>query len=212
MSQTTQTLVHALKEWQVAVSALEQGETIVLLRKGGIHETGGKFTIAHDRVWLYPTYEHQQPHLVKAQYTSAIVPVASGEHPETVRIGAWAMITDRVAIRSEDQVRALWPFHIWNEAFVAERLKWKPQQPLDLLLLRVYQLNQPQIIPYSTAYGGCKSWIDLTTAIPLDGSTPVLEDSEYRDRCAAIRTAITAPSPLCSQPSDDPATQQDHKI
>src|SRR5579883_404487 len=167
MSQTTQTLVHALKEWQVAVDALEQGETIVLLRKGGIHETGGKFTIAHDRVWLYPTYEHQQPHLVKAQYTSAIVPVASGEHPETVRIGAWAMITDRVAIRSEDQVRALWPFHIWNEAVVAERLKWKPQQPLDLLLLRVYQLNQPQIIPYSTAYGGCKSWIDLTTAIPL---------------------------------------------
>ncbi|MGL5877613.1 MAG: DUF1802 family protein, partial [Xenococcaceae cyanobacterium] len=33
---TTQTLTHALKEWAVAVNALEKGEMFVLLRKGGI--------------------------------------------------------------------------------------------------------------------------------------------------------------------------------
>ncbi|TVQ05475.1 MAG: DUF1802 family protein, partial [Leptolyngbya sp. DLM2.Bin27] len=30
-----------LKEWQVAVTALRQGETILLLRKGGIREAKG---------------------------------------------------------------------------------------------------------------------------------------------------------------------------
>jgi len=35
---------HALKEWAVAVDALEQGKTIMLLRKGGIHEQGGRFS------------------------------------------------------------------------------------------------------------------------------------------------------------------------
>jgi len=45
---------HALKEWAVAVDALEQGKTIMLLRKGGIHEQGGRFKVAHNQILLYP--------------------------------------------------------------------------------------------------------------------------------------------------------------
>jgi len=52
---------HALKEW-AAVDALEQGKTIMLLlRKGGIHEQGGRFKVAQNQILLYPTHEHQQP-------------------------------------------------------------------------------------------------------------------------------------------------------
>ena len=189
--QLARTLVHALKEWQVAVTALEHGETIVLLRKGGIRETGGKFTIAHDRVLLYPTYEHQRSHLVKPPYAKAIIPVESGWHPETVRIGSWALITDRLQLSDAAAVAALLPFHIWNETFVAERLQWKPTQPIAVLLLRVYTLPQPQVIPYDPAYGGCKSWLDVTPAIALQGSTPVLEDADYRERCEQIRAIVS---------------------
>lgn len=190
-------LTHALKEWQVAVAALERGETIVLLRKGGLRELGGRFMIAHHHIWLYPTYEHQRSHLVKAQYADAIIPVESGWHPETVRIGSWATITDVFQVNDAVQLAALLPFHIWNEAFVAERLKWKPSQPIEVLLLRVYQLGQPQIIPYNPAYGGCKSWLDLTQVrqealtSALADSTPVLKDADYRDRSAAIRAIIS---------------------
>jgi hypothetical protein len=191
-------LTHALKEWQVAVNALEHGETIALLRKGGIRESDGTFTIAHDRVLLYPTYEHQRSHLVKGQYASAITPVESGWHPETVRLGSWAVITDRFQIDDEATVAALLPFHIWNEAFVSDRLKWKPSHPLDVLLLRVYTLRQPQIIPYEPAYGGCKSWLDLTPAIAqrpsfvnaLKDSLPVLEDADYCDRQNDIQAIV----------------------
>ena len=36
---------HALKEWDSAVKALSLGKTVLLLRKGGIREVGGKFSV-----------------------------------------------------------------------------------------------------------------------------------------------------------------------
>lgn len=198
IGQVPHTLIHALKEWQVAVKALEQGETIVLLRKGGLRETAGRFTIAHDRVLLYPTYEHQRSHLVKPQYAATITPVASGWHPETVRISSWAMIGDRFQISDAAALAALLPFHIWNEAFVSERLQWKPTKPIDLLLLRVYTLSQPQTISYDQSYGGCKSWLELAHAIVLDDSQSVLEDADYRERCEQIQAIASQQSLHCS--------------
>lgn len=57
---------HALKEWAVAVDALAEGKTILLLRKGGIKEEGNRFRVAYEEILLYPTYEHQQPNLLKS--------------------------------------------------------------------------------------------------------------------------------------------------
>jgi hypothetical protein len=57
------TTSHALKEWAVAVNALESGKTIMLPRKGGIHEQSGRFQVAHEQILLYPTYEHQLPNI-----------------------------------------------------------------------------------------------------------------------------------------------------
>ncbi|MDX2227993.1 MAG: DUF1802 family protein [Leptolyngbyaceae cyanobacterium bins.349] len=185
-------LIHALKEWQVAVQALEQGETIALLRKGGIREVGGRFTVQRDRVWLYPTVEHQQPHLLKSNYASAVQPVESGWHPDTVRLGAWADITDVFQVQASSTVLELFPFHIWNQAFVTERLQWKPSQPIFVLLLRVYRLPSPQLLPYSPNYDGCKSWIDLERAIATEPSESVLANQEYGDRVAAIRGIVAA--------------------
>ncbi len=181
------TTTHALKEWAVAVDALEQGKTIMLLRKGGIKEEGNRFKVARDEILLYPTYEHQQPNLLKAEYAPQVKPVTSGWHPETVRIGSWAKITDIVPVSEESAVAALLPYHIWNEQFVSDRLRWKPRQPIFVLLLRVYQLPQPQTIPYRQEYGGCRSWIDLAQAISIEGAVPVLDDSEYTKQVAAIR-------------------------
>lgn len=184
--------LHALKEWAVATDALERGETIMLLRKGGIREEGKHFRVAHDEVLLYPTYEHQQPHLLKPEYARKVQPVESGWHPETVRIGAWARITDILQVSEREAVEGLLPFHIWNEQFAAERFGWKPRFPLYVLLLRAYRLAQPRTIPYLAAYGGCKSWIDLAEPIGLDDMTPVLGDAEYAARVEAI-TSVTAP-------------------
>lgn len=182
--------IHALKEWAVATDALERGETIMLLRKGGIREEGKHFKVTHDDVLLYPTYEHQQPHLLKPRYESLVAPVPSGWHPETVRIGAWAQITDIFQVREKETVDALLPYHIWNEQFAAERFGWKPRFPLFVLLLRVFKLAREHHVPYRAEYGGCKSWIDLAEWIPLDGMQPVLSDAAYAGLAGEIRAIV----------------------
>ncbi|MBD2194144.1 MULTISPECIES: DUF1802 family protein [Calothrix] len=181
---------HALKEWAIAIEALEKGKTIMLLRKGGIQEQNGRFQVAHDQVLLYPTFEHQQPFLLKPDYADGVFPVPSGWHPETVRIGSWAEITDILPVSDESIVNSLLPFHIWNEQFISDRLKWKPRQPLYILLLRTYKLAQVTEIPYLTQYGGCKSWIDLTQGIDVQNAQPVLSESRYQQLVEEISDII----------------------
>ncbi len=173
------TTTHVLKEWAVAVDALEQGKTIMLLRKGGINEQGGRFKVAHEQILLYPTYEHQHPLLLKPDYASFVDPVPSGWHPENIRIGTYAQITNIFQVSDEQIVSALLPFHVWNERFVSDRLKWKPRQLLYVLLLRTYRLASAQVIAHRQEYGGCKSWIDLAEPISIEGAQPVLDDTAY---------------------------------
>lgn len=184
------TTTHALKEWAVAVNALEQGKTIILLRKGGIHERGGRFKVAQDRVLLYPTHEHQQSFLLKSEYAEQVTPVTSGWHPETIRISSFAQITDIFPVTDEKIISALLPFHVWNQQFISDRLNWKPLQPLYILLLRTYKLAQEYMIPYRSEYGGCKSWIDLAEPIEIDNLVTVLSDAEYSQTVANIREII----------------------
>lgn len=189
MQTTITTLTHALKEWDTAVTALEKGETILLLRKGGIKEEKGKFSVKYEQVLLYPTYEHQKSELLKSQYAANVTPVASLWHPETVRIGSWAQITDILTITQNKTVNKLLPYHIWNEKLASDRLNWKPKQPLYLLLLRVYLLPEPLQIPYLSTYGGCQSWIDLSETISLKRSTAVLNKSEYEEKVRTIQNS-----------------------
>lgn len=185
------TLTHALKEWAVTVDALGRGETILLLRKGGIREEGGRFSISHSPIWLYPTYEHQQPRLLKSDYAAQVEPVASGWHPPSVSIAAFADITDIFEVSDAATVTALLPFHIWNEQFVIDRFQWKPRQPLYLLLLRVQQLSEVQTVPYCSEYGGCKSWIEVEP-LSIAQSTAVLSDAAYQQKVSEIRQIVRA--------------------
>ena len=189
---STSLLTAALKEWAVAIDALTNGDTILLLRKGGIREQGftiAPSTIEKPQIWLYPTYEHQKPHLLKPEYASQVVPVESGWHPDTVNIRSQACITHAYEVTDPAIVEALLPFHIWTADFVAERLKWKARSPLTVLLLRVYALPMARSIPYSAAYGGCKSWINLQTELST-AVAPVLEDAAYQARVKAVQIAL----------------------
>ncbi|MEM8831319.1 MAG: DUF1802 family protein [Cyanobacteria bacterium P01_G01_bin.19] len=172
----------ALKEWSIAVDALRTGETIMLLRKGGIRERG--FKVKHLSFWLYPTYEHQNPALLKPKYSELVVPVKSGWHPSKVEIAICAKITHTLLLNNQNQIKKLLPYQIWNDRMIAERLKWKPAEPIVILLLRVYCLPNPLVIDYIPAYGGCKSWINIDVPDGVLNSaksllTPAVEESKY---------------------------------
>lgn len=191
-----QQLKHALKEWAIAVDALTAGKTVILLRKGGIREKG--FQVKHRLVWLYPTFEHQKPHLLKPEYASEVVSVKSGWHPEAIAepgrspiaIKSCAEVTDVLAVDNRNHIEALQPYHIWNSEMIDERLQWKPDQPLMVLLLKVYRLTQPQVIPYHKQYRGCKSWIDLVKPIATEQLIPVMEDRKYNQISQEIKMLL----------------------
>ncbi|EAW38224.1 DUF1802 family protein [Lyngbya sp. PCC 8106] len=183
----------ALKEWNIAVNALERGNTILLLRKGGIREQKGQFSVEYQQVLLYPTFEHQKPNLLLPEYASQVQAVPSLWHPQTIKISSWAEITDVLAIetsQAEVLISDLLPFLIWNENFVQERVKFKPRTPLFLLLLKPYKLSSIYEIPYDSSYGGCRSWIELKESISIQNSIPVWEDTQYDHICLKIKQLL----------------------
>jgi len=177
---------HALKEWAIAINALESGETIMLLRKGGIHEKGGSFRVAHNQVLLYPTYEHQQTFMLKADYSNLVIPVTSGWRPQIINITSYAQITHILPVTDDSIINALLPFHIWNQHFIRDRQEWKPLEPLFVLLLRTYKLATPQPVAYHPHYGGCKSWIDLHQSISLAAAKPAMSENTYSELVTQI--------------------------
>ncbi|ESA35383.1 hypothetical protein N836_11800 [Leptolyngbya sp. Heron Island J] len=195
-------LQSALKEWAVAVDALVQGQTILLLRKGGIREVGHHFQVPHHQVWLYPTYEHQKAHLLKPQWAQQVTAVESGWHPESIALQAWADITQVWTIRNEQSVQSLLPFHIWNERFVTERFRWKPSQPLHLLLLRVHRLVTPITIDWQSDYSGCRSWLTFENPLAPMPSTPALDQQAWADISQTIHHQISSIEPIV--PWQDP--------
>ncbi len=190
-SQTT--LTTALKEWSVAIDALAQGKTILLLRKGGIKESQGKFSAEASQVVLFPTFEHQKPELLKPQYRDAVRPAEQGWHPKTVMLKAWADITNIFLTDDADKVAALSAFHIWQPNLAQERLKWRPKQPLYVLTLRTYRFPEPITLSWHESYGGCRSWLSLANGIAADREgSEAMNEAEYLEQVKKIAQVLNA--------------------
>ena len=122
----------AFKEWAVTVRALAEGEQLLTLRKAGLREPGKPFKLAHERFFLYPTFEHQSGDLVRESHQpelrraleegvwsdgepllGAFTSGAPVQQPDRVRIRAWAEVADHFTIADPRCVDALSPFYVW---------------------------------------------------------------------------------------------------
>lgn len=180
----------ALKEWAVAVDALLSGDLILLVRKGGIHETKPVFNVPSDRGLLFPTYEHQSVDALRAPWNAQVEVRSVPPIGETIELPGWAEVTHQLELQGPDIVQRLHPFHIWTDAWLAERLAWKPERPAYALLLRVHRFGTPLRLTYEKRYGGCRSWLELTGLTALPESVPVLTDVEYQRRENEVAKAI----------------------
>lgn len=181
----------ALKEWAVVVRALEAGQQLVILRKGGVSETGNEFRIEHPEFLFYPTYEHQKSESILPAFAPALERVLA-ETPAagTIQVSSYARVTASFDIRTETQLAALRPYHIWSDGYALERLRWRPTKPLAAIALRVYRLAEPVILLFHASYRGCTSWITLERPIALAGAMPVLDQSDYDEQVATLGTAL----------------------
>ena len=181
----------ALKEWAVVVSAMDRGEQVLLLRKGGISEDGKDFRVVHPEFLLYPTFEHQKEELLKESYHDELRHVLSeAENGETITFSHWAKVEEIIELTDQEKVDTLSPQYIWTEDYAQKRLHWKPRHPLSIVLLRLYRMEEPATLPYSQVYGGCKSWVDLSEDVALGRLTPVLSDREFRAKVGEVKAAL----------------------
>ncbi|TVY10470.1 DUF1802 family protein [Paenibacillus cremeus] len=153
----------ALKEWAAAVEALRKGQQMLIMRKGGIREETKDFQVEADSFYLYPTYEHQKKQLIKPGFEQMVDEMIQGwssEETETV-IRCYAELEEDILISSQEELDKLRELHIWTDQFAEERLKWKKTKPLHVMLLRVYELEQPVRVRIMPEFIGCKSWIAL---------------------------------------------------
>jgi len=170
-------LQHALKEWAVAVRALERTETALVVRKGGIREKA--FAVPRTRFLLLPGYEHQRPELLKAEYRGLIADIPDLADEGPLRFTSFAEVEGAYEISEAEELSALDPHHMWTPEYVESRFKWRPKQPLTVLVLRTYLLPETIELPYRDEYGGCKSWIELAEGVSVEGARAALSDEGF---------------------------------
>ena len=184
----------ALKEWATVVEALGRGEQLVLIRKGGLIEPGSGFELVANTFVFYPTFEHQAVSYLRPPFQRYFGEAAARRAPEgQVRVDLCGVAVSSVSSHDPGIVERLQAFHIYNEAFVSQRLKWQPEQPLVVVLVRAFRLASPQPLAVSPRYAGCKSWVDLESPVALEGAKPVLEEAAFQSRAREL-TSVLSPS------------------
>ncbi len=180
----------AFKEWASIVEVLGKGEQILILRKGGIHEKGKKFDVAHEEFFLFPTFEHQKESDLKPEKSDLLRKVL-GNKPASDKLPVrfYCKVEDSFWISDERKLQALQAFHVWSYECVKARFDWGDEKGLFGIVVRVYSLPQTLLLENLTRYGGCRSWVDLEQPIDISSAKPVLQNPTfdfYKDKIHQI--------------------------
>ncbi|CAN5793553.1 DUF1802 family protein [soil metagenome] len=186
-------LQHTLKEWAVAVKALERGDTTLVVRKGGIREKA--FAVPATRFLLLPGYEHQRPQLLKPQYRHLMDGIAASTDDGPLHFGSFAEVHGAYEITSPEALEAIDPHHIWTPEYAESRFKWRPKKPLTVLVLRTYLLPEPVELPYRESYSGCKSWIELEDDVSTVGAHPALNEAAFDELVSPVLDVLEVQEP-----------------
>ena len=181
----------ALKEWATVLEAMARGEQLVLIRKGGLIEPGSSFELASNIFVFYPTFEHQAVNYLRVPFQRYFEAAMCQRPPEAqVRVDLYGVAVSLVHVRDPRVVERLSGFHIYNDAFVSQRLKWQPEAPLAIVTIRAFRFAAPRLLPVVPRYAGCKSWVDLDAPVVLDGAAPILDEPTFQQRARDIAALI----------------------
>jgi hypothetical protein len=183
---------HALKEWAVTVAALAAGDQVLIVRKGGIGEK--RFELPHPRFYLFPTYAHQRPELVKPAWRDRFEdPLARREEPERLPLPAYAELHSAHPIADPQALAAIDDLHILAASYAEERLRWRRVHPLWAAVLRVWTLPEPPALEEASRFGGCVSWVELPDAVGAPGERrPALGDDAFAAAAGAVEEALAS--------------------
>jgi hypothetical protein len=164
----------ALKEWSSVVTALGRGEQILLVRKGGIADPS--FGVEAERFYLYPTYFHQ----------------GESDARPSVTITHWCEVVRTWTIASAADLDLLAPLVVLPHETLAMRFRFRPDQALYVIAVRVWELARPAEVAFREEYAGCRSWVSVDDEIDIDGSRPVLDERELTAAIDRVNALLTA--------------------
>ena len=164
----------ALKEWASVIDALDRGEQVVLIRKGGLADP--HFGLEADRFYLFPTNYHD----------------AGGGEPAHVPITHWAEVVRTWQVRDLDTLFRLEPLVAMDRATLETRYKFRPDQAINVIAVRAWRLAEPVNVKMTEAYGGCRSWVSLDDEIDIDGSVPALGEAQLQARIESVDALLAA--------------------
>ena len=177
----------AFKEWTLICDALGRGEQSLIIRKGGIAEGRQGFRFLHSDFLLFPTLFHEQVAKLRLPVETHLPePRADGHHE--IRHAAHVEWTEDVA--DWEKVRALAPFHFWQESEIEKRYRQDDQPRVSVAFVRISRLSQPFVFPDSPRYGGCRSWIEVPDLPGSISLSPVLPDAVLREREEELRQLL----------------------
>lgn len=180
----------ALKEWAVVCRALEEGRQSVLLRKGGIIEETRDFALVERTFLLYPTYEHQDLGSVQEPFREWFRETLEAKPAvDFIRISSWAEVTDLFLTHDLDALLRLSELYAWSEDYIRMRMAYKPRKPMNVVVVRTWNLPEPVDVPVGEHFAGCKSWVPLERSIPLEGSKTALSQADHE---ACVREVVSA--------------------
>ncbi len=167
----------ALKEWDAQIQALCQGQTSLLIRKGGIAETSEGFEITNNRFWLYPTFMHQNQTELRPEFMSFLRPDSS---PGTIRIPALAEVQAVWKIHELPKALALESHQALNAAAIERKYNYKNKPWVHAILLKIQTLNPVQEIAETETYAGCVSWVRLEQNYSTENLQAVFTDTDMQ--------------------------------
>ncbi|GAC1433376.1 MAG: DUF1802 family protein [Thermoanaerobaculia bacterium] len=162
----------ALKEWASIIDALGRGEQVILIRKGGIADP--EFGVEAKQFYLYPTYFHE----------------GEIEHRARVTVTHWCEVVRTWSVRDRDALQRLAPLVSIPADTLEARYRFRPDQALHIIGVRVLQLRHPVEVVYREEYAGCRSWVSVDEEIDVEGSTPVLRPAALEMKLAAIAAML----------------------
>ena len=181
----------AFKEWASIVQLLGTGEQVLILRKGGIHEKGKKFNVAHEEFFLFPTFEHQSPRDLKPEGEKILKQVLEKKPARDILpIQFYCVVQDGFWISDEKTLEPLEPFHLWSRDCLKARFHWGEEKGLFGILVRTYSLPEVVNLENLTRYGGCRSWVELERPIETRLLEPVLGDNLFQEKAGQIHQVI----------------------
>jgi hypothetical protein len=186
-------LRHAFKEWAAICRALAEGRQAIILRKGGIAESGDSFAVEHSRFWLYPTYLHQKRTALVPEAAALLDEVeAERPPPGVIRLSHFAEVAGVYQLHDVVGAMKLRGLHLWSDETVQNRFTYR-RPGLYVLTVRVFRAGTVHELFETEAYAGCRSWVELERDLATKGATAVLGEQAFR------ATAVTVEK--CLQPT-----------